>query len=218
MPLRFTLLQINPKVEDRAGLWAGVENKKHWEIDAGLHALSQWPLCCSQHGFGNVLLFARSGGQRLSPTRRARDDRGELRTHPPLESGRHGCSAAGILRRLKPEDAVIDWRESLSHRRDRVSPGRLHAGAGANRHPRRSGEAPRGRNTNHAARDQCYRHGGILQYVLRQLAQPRPRHTVLVVGTRRFGGSAGRVQPGSEGNSMTGTESSSCLGRRMSEG
>ena len=117
-------------------------------------------------------LVARLGGQGHEAARRARGDRPELRAHPPLEPGRHGRAAA------------------------RVRGGNVLADAGPQ--GRRDGDDPRPRRRSQAAADldrrdqrrrtgrstsvplicridtldelEYFRNGGILPYVLRQLA------------------------------------------------
>ena len=68
-------------------------------------------------------LVPRLGRQRPRPAGRPRRDRRKLRTHPPLEPGRHGRPAAAVPRRRNRRIAQADRRRSVrNHRHPR--PGR----------------------------------------------------------------------------------------------
>jgi aconitate hydratase len=107
-----------------------------------------------------VGLLARLGGQGHEAARRARRDRRELRAHPPLEPGRHGRAAAAVPR-----------GERRLARADRRGAAPLAAGE----RPALATVTADGRSFQARVRIdtpmevEYYRHGGILQYVLRQL-------------------------------------------------
>ena len=67
-----------------------------------------------EYGSGSL---TRLGGERPAPAGRARGDRGELRTHPPLELGGHGNSAAAIPLRRKRAVPRPDRRRSVRDQR-----------------------------------------------------------------------------------------------------
>ena len=117
-------------------------------------------------------LVARLGGQGAAAAGRAGRDRRELRAHPPQQPGRHGRPAVAVPAGRERRDAGPD-------RRGGVRPGGAAgaAGFGLRRRPRDHGAGQgRRRKTFQAVvridtpqEVRYYQHGGILQYVLRQL-------------------------------------------------
>ena len=117
--------------------------------------------------------LARLGGQGHHAARRACGHRRELRAHPPLQSHRHGRAAAAIQGRRERADP----RSSPARRRS-TSSGWIAA-------PPKTvtviarGEGGKTREFQARLRIDTpkeldyYRHGGILHYVLRQLAASR---------------------------------------------
>ena len=115
-------------------------------------------------------LLARLGGQGHQPARREGGRRRELRAHPPLQPGRHGRAAAAVQGRRERAVAGPGRRRDVRHRRPR-----------RRRRPRSrpsSRRKPDGSETRFEAQVllltpkevEYFRHGGILHYVLRQLA------------------------------------------------
>ena len=97
-------------------------------------------------------------------------DRRELRAHPPLEPGRHGRPAAAVPGRQDAPDAWLDGSETfdITGVDEGLTPRKE---LDVNDHPRRR----RDRDVQGACRidtpDELdyYKHGGILQYVLRSM-------------------------------------------------
>ena len=120
-------------------------------------------------------LVARLGGQGDAPARRARGHRRELRAHPPLQPGRHGHPAARVPRRRERRLARAHGRGALttSTACPRCSPSSFARGRDLDR-PRHAadGNAREFRRRVRIDTPQevlYYQHGGILQFVLRQL-------------------------------------------------
>ena len=121
-------------------------------------------------------LLARLGREGHAPARRARRDRPVLRAHPPLEPRRHGRAAAAVPRRRERAVAGTERRGGVRDRRHRR---RRRRGAGRQGCAELAVRAERdgGETVEFDARvridtpreGEYFRHGGILQYVLRQL-------------------------------------------------
>ena len=115
-------------------------------------------------------LVARLGGQGHEPARRPRRDRRELRAHPPLEPRRHGRAAADVPRRRERRLAgpvgrggVHDHRAGRAAERGRACRRTVQVKAGDVEFEARVRiDTPKEAD--------YFRHGGILQYVLRSLA------------------------------------------------
>ena len=114
-------------------------------------------------------LVARLGGEGHEPARRPRGDRRVLRAHPPLEPRRHGRAAAAVPRRRERRVARPDRRGGVhDHRPRRADQRRRAAARGARSRPATWSSTARVRiDTPKEA--EYFRHGGILQYVLRSL-------------------------------------------------
>ena len=123
-------------------------------------------------------LVARLGGEGHEAARRARGDRRVLRAHPPLQPRRDGRAAAAVPRRRVGGVARPHRRGGvLDHRPRGLADG----------HARSRCEADDKEFTARVRIDtpkevEYFRHGGILQFVLRQLA---PRTTGVRGGVRR---------------------------------
>ncbi len=122
-------------------------------------------------------LLARLGGEGHATARRARRDRAELRADPPLEPRRHGRAAAAVRRRRERRVARAERRGGLLGRRHRRCRRRGAKTATARRPSRVRAEREDGEQVEFEARlridtpreSEYFRHGGILQYVLRKL-------------------------------------------------
>ena len=116
-------------------------------------------------------LIARLGREGHDAARREGRDRRELRAHPPLEPDRHGRAAAAVQGRRARAVARADRQGELrDHRPQRRR--------GEGRHRRRDARRGSGAPIKFEARvridtpkeREYFQHGGILQYVIRQLA------------------------------------------------
>ena len=117
-------------------------------------------------------IVARLGGEGHAAARRQGRDRRELRADPPQQPRQHGRAAAVLQSRRERRVAEADRPGDLRHHRH----GRYAA-------PVRRGDRPRHRRGRHGHGIQAiaridtpeelvaFRHGGILPYVLRQLAK-----------------------------------------------
>ena len=134
-------------------------------------------LAGKEYGSGVV---ARLGGEGAAAAGRSRGDRRELRAHPPLEPGGHGHPAAAIPAPGRSAETLGITGEEIFHVGD--APGCLQAMldskfAGGRILPILA-ENGRGKTIEFSATLRIdtpqeilyYQHGGILQYVLRQLA------------------------------------------------
>ena len=121
-------------------------------------------------------LVARLGGEGAAAARRARGDRRELRAHPPLEPGRHGRPAAAVRAGESAASLGLTGDETFDIVGLARAAGQREGGADG----QREGDAQR-RETKFTFdaivridtpnEVVYYRHGGILQYVLRQLCK-----------------------------------------------
>ena len=127
-------------------------------------------LAGKEYGSG---LLARLGRQGAAAARRARRDRRELRAHPPLQPGRHGHPAAAVRRRRERRVARASPASETFDVAD-VADGRAHDDG--DRAARTTATPVAFEATVRIDTPQewlYYRHGGILQYVLRQLLRAR---------------------------------------------
>ena len=134
-------------------------------------------LAGKEYGIG---LLARLGGEGHEAARRARGDRAELRAHPPLQPRRHGRAAAAVPRRAERRSRSGSPARRCS--RSTVSPRRCATARPARarssvREVRARARPARSEPIEFDARVRIdtpreadyFRHGGILQYVLRGL-------------------------------------------------
>ena len=114
-------------------------------------------------------LVARLGRERHAAAGRARSDRGELRAHPPQQPDRDGRAAAGVQGRENRESLGLTGHEIFSFEGvASLAPGRAITVRA---------KLPDGREKQFTATARVdtpeevsyYQHGGILQYVLRQM-------------------------------------------------
>ena len=132
-------------------------------------------------------LEPRLGRQGPAPPGRASRHRRELRADPPLEPGRDGHPPAPVRGGRERRGARADRTRSLQCRgafprdRDRLRE-RPRRPRPRPRRRRDRDQVQRDRPHRHAAGSRYYRHGGILQYVLRQLLRGRDR-PVTISGT-----------------------------------
>ena len=122
-------------------------------------------------------LVARLGGQGAAPARRARGDRRELRAHPPQQPGRHGHPAAAVPARARPPPRSASPARRSSRRSgcrrcsaSGFAGGRELDGARDGADGNAVKEFPTIVRIDTPQEIAYYQHGGILHYVLRQLA------------------------------------------------
>ena len=119
-------------------------------------------------------LLARLGGQGPRPARHPRRHRRKLRAHPPLEPGRHGHPPPPVRARRSAESLGLTGEELYTI--EGLLEG-LKSGFASGRKVQVAAERPDGKTNRFPAlvridtpqEIKYYQHGGILQYVLRQL-------------------------------------------------
>ena len=115
-------------------------------------------------------LVARLGRQGHRAARRAGGHRRVLRADPPLQPDRHGRAAAAVPRRRDGGVARPDRRGGVRrHRRHRAERRRVAARGDGAHAQRGTASSPRRLRIDTPGEADYYRHGGIMQYVLRSL-------------------------------------------------
>ena len=120
-----------------------------------------------EYGSGSSRDWAAKG---TAAARRARGDRRVVRAHPPVEPDRHGRAAAAVPPGGDGGDPGPDRHRDLRHHaasRDKFRR-RTERGDG---HSRRQGQFRAVVRIDTPGEADYYRHGGIMQYVLRSLLQ-----------------------------------------------
>ena len=125
-------------------------------------------LAGKEYGTGSSRDWAAKGTMLLGVQGR---DRRELRAHPPLEPDRHGRAAAAVPGRRERADARAHRQGNVRHRRPAGAARREAVTVTATPRRRQKPISFEARVRIDTPKEREYfSHGGILQYVLRQLA------------------------------------------------